>query len=85
MEGTSPSRGCGGSRQLAPTCHDGVSKLHHNQRRGSPCYRSVGIDLAKNVFAIHSVDEAGKAMLVKPKVSRNQLVPLIAQLNRPGF
>ncbi len=41
---------------------------------------TVGIDLAKNVFAIHGVDEAGKAMLVKPKVSRDQLVPLIAQL-----
>ncbi|WP_157637206.1 hypothetical protein [Cupriavidus sp. UYPR2.512] len=66
MEGTSPSRGCGGSRQLALTCHDGVSKLHHNQR-------------AKNVFAIHGVDEAGKAVLVKSKVSRDQLVPLIAQ------
>ena len=41
---------------------------------------TVGIDLAKNVFAIHGVDEAGKAMLVKPKVARDQLVPLIAQL-----
>ncbi len=41
---------------------------------------TAGIDLAKNVFAIHGVDEAGKAMLVKPKVSRDQLMPLIAQL-----
>ncbi len=41
---------------------------------------TVGIDLAKNVFAIHGVDEAGKAVLVDPKVSRDQRVPLIAQL-----
>ena len=34
---------------------------------------TVGIDLAKNVYAIHGVDEAGKAVLVKPKVSRDQL------------
>lgn len=41
---------------------------------------TVGIDLAKNVFAIHGVDEAGKAVLVKPRVARDQLVALIAQL-----
>jgi len=41
---------------------------------------TVGIDLAKNVFAVHGVDENGKSTLVKPKVSREQLLPLIAQL-----
>ncbi|RMV29729.1 ISPsy16, transposase, partial [Pseudomonas savastanoi pv. phaseolicola] len=41
---------------------------------------TVGIDLAKAVFAVHGIDEAGKATLVKPKVARDQLVPLIAQL-----
>ena len=41
---------------------------------------TVGIDLAKNVFAVHGVDEHGKAVLIKPKVSRDQLLPLIAQL-----
>jgi len=41
---------------------------------------TVGIDLAKNVFAIHGVDESGKAILVKPRVMRNQLTVLIAQL-----
>ena len=30
----------------------------------------VGIDLAKNVFALHGVDEAGKAALVRPVVRR---------------
>jgi transposase len=34
----------------------------------------VGINLATNVFAIHGVDETGKAILVKPKVTRDQLV-----------
>ena len=41
---------------------------------------TVGIDLAKNVFAVHGDDEGGKAVLVKPKVSREQLSPLVAQL-----
>lgn len=41
---------------------------------------TVGIDLAKNVFAVHGVDEAGRAVLVKPKVARDQLTVLIAQL-----
>jgi transposase len=29
----------------------------------------VGIDLAKSVFAVHGVDEHGKAVLVRPSVS----------------
>jgi len=41
---------------------------------------TVGIDLAKNVFAVHGVNENGKAELVKPKLTRDQLLPLIAQL-----
>lgn len=41
---------------------------------------TIGIDLAKNVFAVHGVDEDGKVALVKPKVSREQLLPLIVQL-----
>ncbi len=30
----------------------------------------IGIDLAKSIFAVHGVNEAGKAELVKPRVSR---------------
>lgn len=30
---------------------------------------TVGIDLAKNVFAVHCVDQNGSTVLVKPKVS----------------
>ncbi len=41
---------------------------------------TIGIDLAKNVFAVHGVDDNGKAALVKPKVARDKLVELVAQL-----
>ena len=41
---------------------------------------SVGIDLAKNVFAVHGVDESGKPALVRPSVSRTKLLELIASL-----
>lgn len=41
---------------------------------------TVGIDLAKNVFAVHGVDDNGKAVWVKPKVSREHLLALIVQL-----
>jgi len=41
---------------------------------------TVGIDLAKNVFAGHGVDDKGKPVRVKPKVSREPLPALIARL-----
>ena len=34
---------------------------------------TVGIDLAKNVFALHGVDEAGAPRLKQPKVARGKL------------
>lgn len=40
----------------------------------------VGIDLAKNVFAVHGVDECGKPALVRPSVPRARLHELIASL-----
>ena len=40
----------------------------------------VGIDLAKNVFAVHGVNEAGKPELVRPSVPRARLHELIAAL-----
>jgi transposase len=40
----------------------------------------VGIDLAKNVFALHGVDEAGKPVLVRPSVPRTKLAELVAAL-----
>jgi len=41
---------------------------------------TVGNDLAKNVFAVHGVDDDGKAVLVKPKVARDTLLELVANL-----
>ena len=40
---------------------------------------TVGIDLAKNVFSVHGVDEAGK-VVVRKTVSRARLVETIAKL-----
>ena len=41
---------------------------------------TVGIDLAKNVFAVHGVNEAGRAELVRAAVARDKLLALIAAL-----
>jgi transposase len=41
---------------------------------------TVGIDLAKSVFAVHGVDETGKPALVRPEVPRAKLLELIAHL-----
>lgn len=40
----------------------------------------IGIDLAKSVFAVHGVNEAGQPALVSPKVARAKLLELIASL-----
>jgi transposase len=40
----------------------------------------VGIDLAKNIFAVHGVNAAGKPVLVRPRVRRDQLMALLAKL-----
>ena len=34
---------------------------------------TIGIDLAKNVFAVHGVDATGKPALVRPSVPRAKL------------
>ena len=39
---------------------------------------TVGIDLAKNVFSVHAVDEGG-AVLVRKTVTRARLAGLVAQ------
>ena len=41
---------------------------------------TVGIDLAKNVFASHRIDQSGQAVFVKPKVARSQLLETLANL-----
>jgi transposase len=41
---------------------------------------TLGIDLAKNVFAVHGVDVAGRAALIRPSVPRGKLLELIASV-----
>ena len=40
----------------------------------------VGIDLAKNVFAVHGVNAAGQPQLVRPAAARGRLHELTASL-----
>jgi transposase len=39
-----------------------------------------GIDLAKNVFALHGVGPTGKPELVRPEIRRSRLLELLASL-----
>ncbi len=41
---------------------------------------TIGIDLAKNVFAVHGVDATGKPVLLRPSVPRAKLLELIVTL-----
>ena len=41
---------------------------------------TVGIDLTKNVFAVHGAHESGKPVLVRPEMARAKLLELFAQL-----
>jgi transposase len=41
---------------------------------------TLGIDLAKNIAASLGVDQSGRAILVKPRVRRDQPAALIASL-----
>lgn len=41
---------------------------------------TLGIDLAKNLFAVHGLDETGKPALVRPEVRRSKLVGVVASL-----
>jgi hypothetical protein len=54
---------------------------HQLVRKGkSTAIVTVGIDLAKNVFAVHGVDATGKPILIRPSVPRGKLLELIASL-----
>ena len=41
---------------------------------------TVGIDTAKNLFAVHGVDDAGKVQMRQPRVARARLTALVAAL-----
>lgn len=40
----------------------------------------LGIDLAKDVFALHGINAAGKAILVRPHISRAKLLDVLAAM-----
>lgn len=42
---------------------------------------AIGIDLAKNVFAVRGVGESGKPELVRPEVPHAKLPELVANLS----
>lgn len=49
----------------------GSAASHQLTRNGkSVAIVTVGIDLAKNVFAVHGLNEAGKPDLLRPSVLR---------------
>jgi transposase len=59
----------------------GSAKSHQVTRKEkSITIIAAGIDLAKNVFAVHGVNEAGVVQLRQLKVSRGKLNALIATL-----
>ena len=41
---------------------------------------TVDIDLAKNVFVLHGIGQSGKAVFIKPKVARSQLLEMVGHL-----
>ena len=81
MKGTSPSRGCGEVAASGIESAKMERVVFINQPEGKDMsIITIGIDLAKTIFAVHGVNESGKAELVKPKVPRDQLLQLIANL-----
>jgi transposase len=54
--------------------------IHSTEKGKTTAIVFVGVDLAKNVFAVHGVNDAGKAELLRPKVARARLHELIATL-----
>lgn len=82
MKETSPSRGCGEvtANGIKSAMMKIVDFIKNARMWDVMSIITIGIDLAKNIFAVHGVNEQGKAELVKPKVQREQLPPLIANL-----
>ena len=82
MKGTSPSP----ARPVADTgdkCHDGKCSaliINSLEKGKSMTILYAGIDLAKNVFALHGVNAAGAVVLRQPKVGRARLHELVATL-----
>jgi hypothetical protein len=63
---------------MATECHDGKLELFINslvlwKGKSMNAIVTIGIDLAKNVFAVHGVDATGKPYLVLPSAHRAKL------------
>ena len=56
-------------------------KHHNEEAREGPAMdvRTLGIDLAKNLFHVHGVDGQGRTV-VQRQLRRRQLLPFVAQL-----
>src|SRR5665213_3337350 len=68
-------------RRSATSATMGSSKSHQLTRKGEVmAILNVGIDLAKNVFALHGVNELGQVDLRRPSVPRTKLHALVAAL-----
>ncbi len=77
MKGTSPSR-ADRVAVVGNEYHDGVANLINSSGRGKlVAILYVGLDLAKNVFAVHGVNESGKPELVRPNVAIASLPPCV--------
>lgn len=85
MKGTSPSKASRASCDLrcaATGCHDEEVEyvvITHLRGEIMPIV-TVGIDLEKNVFAVHSVGETANAGLARPEVPRATLLEVMANL-----
>lgn len=44
------------------------------QNASNATITTIGIDLAKHLFAVHGADASGKPVLVRPNVRREQLL-----------
>jgi len=82
MKGTSPSRGCGevaanGIKRAMMEFPDFISTTR--RRKSCPLSPSESIS-PRTFFAVHGVNENGQPALVKPTISRDQLLSLIANL-----
>ena len=79
MEGTSPSRVIRDAERCEAVRRWEAQTFVNSLGRGSPmAIIATGIDLAKNVFAVHGVDRWGKVVLRQPKVGRTKLNALMA-------
>jgi hypothetical protein len=95
MKGTSPSQASGEAftaSQSGVKMEIPVNINHHSRgevmnkiitvvaQDANSVVVTLGIDLAKDVFALHGVNAIGKPILVKPNVRRKQLLDVLAKL-----